>query len=176
MQITLFRLATQYYASGRFAILNGILSVSANLFHHAIEMYLKGALAPVLDIKTMRKLKHNLPQIWACTKQAFPDVNLNIFDIAIDRLNPFERLRYPDNLLREGAHIRFVRLRNEWLPISGDPLRNEPVYDLILEEVDDLVRVIFNFANMNPAFFSSGMNPRVLAVINEANQHVIFDT
>ena len=70
-QISLFQLATQYYASGRFAALSGILPVSANLLHHAVEIYLKGALAPVLDLKAMRKLSHDLRQIWDTASRLF---------------------------------------------------------------------------------------------------------
>jgi hypothetical protein len=173
-QLSLFQLATQYYASGRFAALSGILPVSGNLLHHAIEMYLKGALAPVLDLKAMRKLRHDLQQIWVCAKQSFPSSNLIRFDTAIDRLNPFERLRYPDAVLREGAQMRLTRLRSEWLPAPANPGRTEPVYDLVLEEVDELVKAIFSVANLNPAFFSSGLNPRALAVLSEANPHAIF--
>jgi hypothetical protein len=173
-QLPLFQLATQYYASGRFAALSGILPVSGNLLHHAIEMYLKGALAPALELEAMRKLRHNLQQIWMRAKQTFPGSNLSRFDTAIDRLDPFERLRYPDTVLQEGAQMRITRLRSEWIPATANPGRTEPVYDLVLEDVDELVKVIFSVANLNPAFFSSGLNPRALAVLSEANPHAIF--
>lgn len=174
-QISLFQLATQYYASGRFAALSEILPLSANLLHHAVEMYLKGALAPVLDLKAMRKLGHDLRQMWDTAKQTFPASNLASFDTAIGRLDPFEGLRYPDAVLLEGAQMRLFRLRGDWLPAPANPGQAEPLYDLVLEEIDELVKVIFGIASLNPAFFVSGLTPRALAVLNEANQHAIFD-
>ena len=174
-QMSLFQLATQYYASGRFAALSGFLPVCGNLLHHSVEMYLKGALAPVLDLNAMRKLSHNLMQIWDCTKENYPDSNLASFDVTIERLNPFERLRYPDAALQEGAEMRLTRLRDEWLPMANNPGRPEPRYDLVLEEVDELVKVIFSVAKLNPAFFASGLTPRALAVLGEQNLHAVLD-
>ena len=109
----MFQLATQYYASGRFAALSGMLPVCGNLLHHAIEMYLKGALAKTLNLNELRGLNHNLMQIWDRTKQTYSNANLASFDDAIARLNLFERLRYPDAVLREGAQMRLTRLRSE---------------------------------------------------------------
>jgi hypothetical protein len=37
-------LATQYYVAGRLAARGGLVPVHGNLFHHAIEMYLKATL------------------------------------------------------------------------------------------------------------------------------------
>ena len=174
LQMSLFQLATQYYATGRFAALAGVVPVCGNLLHHAVEMYLKGALARVLDVRQMRDLGHDLQQIWTLTKQTYPASNLASFDVAINRLDPFERLRYPDALLREGAQIRLTRLRSEWLPMPN-PTRPEPSYDLVIEEIDELIKVIFGIANLNPAFFATGVNPRALAAIGEQNLHAVFD-
>ena len=169
----MFQLATQYYASGRFAALSGMLPVCGNLLHHAIEMYLKGALAKTLNLNELRGLNHNLMQIWDRTKQTYSNANLASFDDAIARLNLFERLRYPDAVLREGAQMRLTRLRSEWLPMPN-AARPEPDYDLVLEEVDDLVSVIFRVANLNPEFFAAGLNPRTLAILGEQNLHVVL--
>lgn len=174
LQISMFQLATQYYASGRFAALSGILPICGNLLHHAAEMYLKGALAKALTLNEMRGLSHNLVQIWDRTKQTYPDPSLASFDDTITRLNLFERLRYPDAAMREGTQMRLTRLRSEWLPMPN-PSRPEPDYDLVLEEVDELVKVIFRVASLNPAFFASGLNPRTLAILREQNLHVVLD-
>ena len=173
LRISMFQLATQYYASGRFAALSGILPVCGNLLHHAIEMYLKGALASVLDLTAMRALNHNLVQIWGRTKQSYPASNLGRFDDTINRLNLFDRLRYPDAVLREGAQMRLTRLRSEWLPMPN-ATRPEPDYDLVLEEIDELVKVIFSFANLNPTFFTAGLNSRALAILSEQNLHAVL--
>ena len=174
VQISLFQLATQYYASGRFAALSGILPVCGNLLHHAVEMYLKGALASALDLNALRALNHNLVQIWERTKQVYPDADLAPFDVTVTRLNLFERLRYPDAVLREGAQMRLTRLRSEWLPMPNTE-RPEPDYDLVLEDVDELVKMVFAVSKQNPAFFACGLNPRTLAVLNEQNLHAVLD-
>jgi len=67
-----------------------------------------------------------------------------------------------------------MRLRSEWLPAPANRGRTESVYDLVLEEVDELVKAIFGVSNLNPDFFSSGLNPRALAILSEANPHAIF--
>lgn len=175
LQISLFQLATQYYTTGRFAALSGILPVCGNLLHNAIEMYLKGALTPVLDLNALRNLGHDLIQIWSCAKKTYADLSLESFDAAINRLDPFERLRYPDAVLREGAHLRLTRLRSEWLPLPNNPTRPEPHYDLVVEEVDELVKVIFSVAKLNPVFFCSGLDPRALAILGEQNLHAVLD-
>jgi hypothetical protein len=40
-----FSSASQYYVAGRFAVFVALNPVAANLMHHAVEMYLKGARA-----------------------------------------------------------------------------------------------------------------------------------
>jgi hypothetical protein len=170
-QISFFTIANEYYAAGRIAALSALL-VSANLLHHAVEMYLKGAVAHVLRLAELRKLGHDLPNIWRQAKQRFADPKLDAFDIAIEHVHPFERLRYPDAILKEGATIRVTRLRKEWLPekVTKQP---GPIYDLVLEDVDELVEVIFGLAKTNPIFFCP-LNPSVLPFLNEHNPHAIF--
>jgi hypothetical protein len=38
--------------------------VTGNVFHHAVEMFLKGALAKTKPLSDLKKLGHNLPNIW----------------------------------------------------------------------------------------------------------------
>jgi hypothetical protein len=53
----LFKYGSQYYVSGRYAVLAGLIPLGGNLHHHAIEMLLKGALAKSM---TSQKLKDYL--------------------------------------------------------------------------------------------------------------------
>jgi len=151
--------------------------VSGNLLHHVVEMYLKGVLAIDLALAELSALRHILPRIWIRIKQTFTDPRLNSFDMPIEVLHRFERIRYPDNMLKEGAQITLMRLRSHRPPPGPAtvPRRAEPVYELVLEDVDELVKVIFDLANLNPKFFIGRLhNPNVLAVLNEDNQHAIF--
>ena len=45
-----FSSATQYYVSGRYAVFAGLTPVVGNLLHHAVEMYLKGALSKTMTL------------------------------------------------------------------------------------------------------------------------------
>lgn len=174
VQLHMIRQATQYYASGRFATINGMIPVCGNLLHHAVEMFLKGALAHRIDLKELRKLDHNLNRIWRRTKSEFPKVDLSPFDVAIQNLNRFELIRYPDELIKEGAIMHIDIHRNELIPSHEDHTRAEPLYNFVLEDVDELVKVIFGYASLNPVFFSGGMNRGALAMINDSNLHQIF--
>jgi len=52
----LFDTGMQYYTIGRYSVLAGVNPVAGNLLHHAIEMFLKGALA-VNAASLLRKWK-----------------------------------------------------------------------------------------------------------------------
>jgi len=46
--------ACQYYAAARFAVHAGCIPVCGNLFHHAVEMLLKGGLAKKTEAIALR--------------------------------------------------------------------------------------------------------------------------
>ncbi len=170
----MIELAMQYYASGRFAAINGMLPVCGNLLHHAVEMFLKGALARRLDRAALYGLKHDLKKIWKRTKLEFPGTELSSFDASIFRLDLFERIRYPDNLVDEGGTIQIDIHRNAWVPSHEDKKTTPRMYNFVLEDIDELVKVIFGFASLNPLFFSGGMKRQAFAMINDSNRHPIF--
>src|SRR5262245_19264953 len=82
----------RYYAAGRFAFLNSLSPVDANLLHHGVEMMLKGRLTHVLTLKEMAKhpYRHCLPAIWQTFRSLFPDDDLSRFDGVIEQLDEFE--------------------------------------------------------------------------------------
>jgi hypothetical protein len=63
-----FKTGSQYYIAGRFAAFAWLHPVAGNLFHHAIEMYLKGALSKTKSLSDLRKLSHDLLSGWAAFK------------------------------------------------------------------------------------------------------------
>src|SRR5882757_8871087 len=75
-----FSSASQYYVAGRFAVHAGLNPVAANLMHHAVEMYLKGALLKS-KAKTLKELKdkfgHSLPKCWDAFKAQVNDPGLS---------------------------------------------------------------------------------------------------
>lgn len=100
-RVYLWRLGVQYYVSGRYAFHGRLMPVAGNLLHHAIEMFLKGAITRATPTCELKKLSHSLPQLW---KQFATAVARDVppeFDSIILGLDRFERLRYPDNIVAE---------------------------------------------------------------------------
>src|SRR5436853_83403 len=70
----LFRVALQYYVSGRAACMSGCISTTGNLLHHAVEMMLKGELSKTISLKDLKdgdKFGHWLPKCWTAFKALF---------------------------------------------------------------------------------------------------------
>ncbi len=93
----------QYYVSARFAAEAGLQPVSGNLYHHAIEMFLKSRLTycgiALSDLAKKGKFSHDLTLLWTAFKKWFPTEDLSPFDRLITELNRFEDIRYPDGVL-----------------------------------------------------------------------------
>jgi hypothetical protein len=141
-----FKFGSQYYVVGRYGVFAGLMPVAANLHHHAIEMFLKGALSKSMSLEELkRKLGHRLPKIWKKFKVQANDPSLNRFDKIIKELNKFEDIRYPDEILRCGAGMMFdiTKAGAAQSFIKGTKV---PQYKLCLEDIDELVTVIFDIA------------------------------
>jgi hypothetical protein len=77
-QVLWLQTATQYYVTVRFAAFAWFIPVTGNLFHHAIEMYLKGHLSATMTDKELRdNLGHDLTKIWRRFKQSLSDTMLD---------------------------------------------------------------------------------------------------
>ena len=155
----LFNWGTQYYIAARFGAVEWLSPVCANLFHHAIEMYLKGYLC-VRSVKNLQtEFGHDLEKIWEEFKatQEVPDAMLCRFDPTICDLNKYEDIRYPDKLLMYGM---IVQINFEPPSLSGldqDSLTSVPRYGLVVDKIDSLVKVIFEKAKLNHKYFSLGL-------------------
>lgn len=148
-----FELGLQYYGAGRFAVASGFTPVSGNLLHHAIEMFLKGVLAPNTGVAGLRAFSHNLEELWKKFRDTFPNSSLASFDSLIHELHSFERIRYPETLIKGGglfavgfpSGARHVQL-------SGTKV---PEYNLSVEDIDSLVSELFKVGGVNANFFRS---------------------
>jgi hypothetical protein len=141
-----FKLGCDYYIAARFATFAWLNPVVGNLFHHAIEMYLKGALARKGPLPAFR---HDLPALWKVFKQ---NGALERFDATIKELHRYEDIRYPDSIAAKGMGSTIDIVRSE-LPAEykGPPV---PEYRICLQDIDQLVEAIFCAASYNPrAFF-----------------------
>jgi len=167
-----FQAAVQYHVTARYAALAGFLPVCGNLFHRAIEMYLKGYLCTTLNEAQRRHLKHNLPEIWARFKKEVSGSRLDGFDEIVSALHKFERIRYPEEIVGRGmlALIRFKKSDVEIMESS----RREVRYEVVVGELDALAKVIFEESKFNPLFFTKSLNRHALTYLKELNQSNIW--
>lgn len=162
-------LGMQYYIAGRFAAI-AAMPVSGNLLHHAVEMFLKGHLSKRRTLKQLKDLGHDLKGIWAAFKKDISECHLDLFDYIVADLDAFEHVRYPDAQLAEGM-ICVVSVTSSQ---TGDTLGrlyrfddrskapvSEPVYQLVLDSIDELVATIFSVSSVNPGFFVGSANSDV---------------
>jgi hypothetical protein len=151
------RYGLQYYVAGRFATANRFTPVCANLLHHAVELLLKGCLSYDDSRPTIEKYGHkdvyghNILLLWGAFKTRQPAPVPVEFDAIVAALHAFEELRYPEQLIRDGAIIRINPLVEE--PIPADRQERERSYNLALPAIDRLMGLLFNASNANPEAF-----------------------
>ena len=151
-----WKLGVQYYAAARSAVQSGLLPVCGNLFHHAIEAFLKARFSLTLSLNQVKRLAgktgHELPPLWNAFKAEFPGAGLEQFDDAIAAVQPFERLRYPDAIVKEGAQILVGKF------ITPPRPNAPPRYQVDPPAIDHLVGKLFELCSRNPVFFMVRMN------------------
>jgi hypothetical protein len=149
----------------RFSASAGFAPVCGNLFHYAIEMYLKGHLS-YKGLPELKKLGHQLQEIWNCFKLDVGDVALDCFDQVISELHKFESIRYPDGILSDGMMASISMKKQDPTLSRSTPRRRERVYEIIVEEIDNLVKVIFQKSSVNPLFFTNSLNSEAKKYLN----------
>jgi hypothetical protein len=149
-----YQTALEYYVAARAALFCRCTLVPGNLFHHAVEMLLKGQLSktiPLKDLKNPKKFGHKLPLLWATFKNLFPTEDLSEFEQMIAELEEFESIRYPDKILKQGAQIGIGWGRGFSI---GNTLRNEHKYQVGMGDVDAFFGRLFPLCRINPkAYF-----------------------
>src|SRR6266508_4410640 len=93
-----FRMGLQYYVTGRYSYFVAFSPVTGNLFHHAVELFLKSSLLKrevFTPDQLRRRFHHHLASLWQAYKVRVNDPELDQFDPLIARLNDFEDLWYP---------------------------------------------------------------------------------
>ncbi len=149
-----FDLGSQYYVAGRFAAFAGLNPVTGNLLHHAVEMYLKGALSKSKSLDEMKDLGHKLSTIWQEIKTQANDLSLDRFDDVVDTLDAFEGIRYPDKILQLGMESEIAIIKGPPASIGrSDTTRPLPRYRVCVQEIDELIEVLFTIASRNPVVY-----------------------
>lgn len=182
-QENFFDLGFQYYVAGRYAFAAKLSPVCGNLFHHAIEMFIKGCHFPDGMEKTevesklkelgSRKFSHKLIPLWNSFKILTngPISSLAAFDQAIEELQKFHEIRYPDKFLKKGIVIT-IGMRK--FPNPGFRARGADVYSLWVEDLDRLVKFIFKAASINPKYFTKPGNEHFLKYLKDNNAEMKF--
>jgi len=139
-------LGSQYYSLARYCANQVYLPVCVTLFHHAIEMLLKGYLSKNKNLKELRNIGHNLNDLWSLFKIVSQDNSLNKFDDVIDKLNQVEDIRYPDLIVEKG-YILSIRLGPP-TPLDLPGTESLPQFDIDVSALDDVVIAIFTLGNI----------------------------
>src|SRR6266508_3234556 len=141
-------LGCQYYSIARYCASVFFMPICATMFHHAIEMLIKGYLIRNYSSDELKKVGHNLGKLWSMFKSATGDSNLSRFDKSIGDLDRVELLRYPDAMVDKGFVLN-VRLGVP-APTQLPGLSNQAQYFVNVSDLDDIALSIFNSCNVNP--------------------------
>jgi hypothetical protein len=172
-----FQMASTYYLSARFLVLQTSLAplVCGNLFHHAIEMYLKGHLSLTRSEDNLKKtLGHHLGKIWQEFKKDVADSTLERFDQTIATLHQLEDIRYPNSIPKTAPNICVIFDK----PTSPLPSGNPPKlleYQIVVPDLDALVAVIFEKADRNPLDFVNSLPDTARMYLTELNDANIWE-
>jgi len=165
-----FDLGIQYYVVARFSAIAGLIPVSGNQYHHAVEMLLKGQLAKTVPLEVLKRTySHRLKRTWKDFKNLFPTEDLSSFDGLLRGLDRFEQIRYPDNVLREGMSVAL-----DWHPpetptkITGTA-KKVPHYEFAVTDLDQLIGTLFRLCSINPAAYMSRLNEHGVKVLEHEN-------
>ena len=179
-----FELGFQYYVAARYAFAAGLFPVCGNLFHHAIEMFIKGFLfhdgmneTEIKDKLTdlQKKYSHHLGKLWDSFKNLTEGSinNLDAFDETIKELQKFDGIRYSNKFLIEKEGRAFVY---DWgkLPNGEYQAKGAAVYRLGVEDLDQLVKVLFTTAQIDPKNFIKPSNEHALKYVKLENSEMEF--
>jgi hypothetical protein len=166
-----FDLATQYYLAARWATFTIAGAVAGNLFHHAIELYLKGGLSRNLSRPQLKKLGHDLRRLWKVYKQKYSASELSGFDSCIRQLHRFETIRYPDAVAEKGMFFAIPVSRPQPpldFPVFGGG-STPPTYFVVVNDIDQLIKILFTIGLLNPDFFFAKLTMEAKAVLHRDN-------
>ena len=141
-------LGCQYYAIARYCASVFFMPICATMFHHAIEMLIKGYLIRVHSSPDLKKAGHNLEKLWSMYKSVTGDKDLTRFDKSISDLDRVELLRYPDEMVDKGFELS-VRL-GVIAPAQLSGLGSQPQYFVNVSDLDDIALSIFDTCKVNP--------------------------
>ena len=163
-----FNLATQYYVSARAATHAGLLPVPGNLFHHAIELFLKGDLCNSISADDLKKkLGHHLPLLWDAFTSRHPAEDFSAFAPCIAALDAFEDIRYPDEIVAKGMYSTISI--GPFTPHIETPGVPPPGYHIVVQDLDAFIGLIFRKGAVNPKFHFGSLSAEAKASLLRDN-------
>jgi hypothetical protein len=155
----LFKLGVQYYVAARSTALAGLLPTCGNLYHHSVEMLLKGALSHTYTLNELKdKFLHDVLKLWEEFTSQFSHVDRRRFNKTLAMLHKFED-RYPDKLLKKGG-----RLTVGWSPKIGKS-SSRHLYHVNIPELDYLLAAIFEACSHDPLVHTCQLSPRAREIL-----------
>jgi hypothetical protein len=149
MSSVFLELGCQYYAIARYYAAIPFTPICATMFHHAIEMLIKGYLVRFLSSKELKsKVGHSLQKSWAIFRSRAEDESLACFDTSIINLDKVELLRYPDEMVDNGFRLNVGHSTPE--PSQNTDSDNTSQYFVNISDLDDIVSSIFDVCKVNP--------------------------
>jgi len=140
-------LGSQYYAHARYSAQFYYLPVCVTLFHHAIELLLKGFLSKRKSSSDLKKMGHNLVALWEQFKAETGNPALTNFDKTIRLLDQVELLRYPDSIVDDGFALH-ISLTTPSSPIRIPGTEELPQYNVTVRDLDTIAVEIFEACNV----------------------------
>lgn len=170
-----------YYVAARYATFAQLAPVCGNLFHHAVENLLKAHLCARVSTKELqRKLGHDLQLAWRMYKQSVGDPSLDQFDLAISDLDQFEDIRYSDQIAGKGLRLivseeyrqppEVLRPMAARSPGGEAAIPPEPLYQIVLSEMDQVVAAILAHCPPYPAYVIDSLSPDAREFFYRRNQ------
>jgi hypothetical protein len=152
----------EYYVAGRFCAINRFV-IAANLLHHAVELFIKFGILRYLPRQeaqdearrlSRRPYSHDLSTLWDRFNALVPAHGLEKFDDVISELNRWESLRYGGFPTGRPLALSLLLLRpdNEAEPWVDDTSTDADSFQLVLEDIDELVSAILEASQVNPPF------------------------
>lgn len=148
-------LGSQYFAHARYSAQIFYLPVSATLFHHAIEMLLKGYLIKVMKSSELIKIGHDIEELWDEFKTHASRSDLTKYDLSIKRLNQIELIRYPDTIVDKGYALH-LSLGSPSIPMEIPGTTHVPQYQINVSSLDNIAQEVYGACGVSPKpYFNS---------------------
>ena len=167
-----FRQAVHYHVAARWSVREGLDAIAGPLAHHAVESYLKSFLALSMDERSRKRISHDLPKLWREFK-ARSSCNLDHLDGAIDRIDRFEQLRYPEEMVNSGM-LMSIDFQPPIAPTSRALPTPLPSYDLRLTDLDAIANALLSQRRHNPA--TCPLRKDAYDALNDGNTFEIFES